>query len=51
MTDLAAILRDIGPGNGLALLMAGAVVTLWRENRRLYGLLMRAAPRRVRRRK
>lgn len=51
MTDLATIAREIGPGNGLALMLAGAVVALWRENRRLYGLLMRAAPRRVRRRK
>lgn len=51
MTDLAAIMREVGAGNFLALLMAGAVVALWRDNRRLYGLLMRAAPRRVRRRK
>ena len=51
MTELAALARDVGAGNALALLLSGAVVALWRENRRLYGLLMRAAPRRVRRRK
>ncbi len=51
MTELATIMRDVGAGNFLALIMSGAVVALWRENRRLYGLLMRAAPRRVRRRK
>lgn len=48
MTEAATMLRDIGLGNFLALGMAGAVVALWRENRRLYALLLKAAPRRRR---
>ena len=51
MADLATLAKDVGLGNVMALLMAAAVGVLWRENRRLYGLLLRTDPRRKRRRK
>lgn len=51
MSDLVPIIREVGLGNVLALLMTAAVGALWRENRRLYGLLLRTDPRRKKRRR